>query len=120
MTILVSAPSVSRPPGTYNLPSTLVGETAQRIEIAIGRAGLPAGPVANFQFELSMDGGATWNLLGRSSLIGGVVLDRSGAVATETMTSVSRGSRGFLPTDRVRATVEVLQTVTTSIVVRTA
>src|SRR4051812_35546780 len=116
MTVLISAPRVSRPPGTYNLPGVVLGAPANSLTIAIGRAGLPDGPVASINMELSHDG-VSWVGIGGCTLDGGIALDRQGNVLTESFYTITPDVP-FLATDRVRATVVLFQTVTTSVEVR--
>lgn len=102
--------------GTYQTPGVALGTPADALEIAITRAGLPAGPVAALQLEVSEDGGATWRSIGSVTLSGGDAIQRDGSVAAESLYRVSLAGPGgesipFDATDRVRAKLTLLQAV---------
>lgn len=124
-TNIITAPSVQRTPGVYNLPAIRLPTAAQSISIAIDRTNLAAivGPVAAIGIEGSDDGGATWVGLGGCTLDGGVILKRDGSVLTETFYTVQFTDRDgviipFPDSYRVRATVTIVQTCTCGAVVR--
>jgi hypothetical protein len=116
MVIILSIPSISRNAGTYNIPAQSLGVSANAIQIAITRASLPLGNVADISMELSADNGNTWVFIGGINLGGGVVLDRSGQVALE---SVYTFQTPLIPTDQVRAKVILHQNATAGVEVRT-
>lgn len=87
------------------------------------RTGLPAGPVAKIELELSEDGGSTWRYMGGATLDGGESFKRDGSPSTESIYRCAfAGPNGetipFAPTDRVRATVTLLKRVRAHVEVR--